>query len=226
MAAEVAKPFNDDDLLTDKISKKDLVTFLQENASSQFLLSHKLAGAVKNVVKTKTKDQLVTAYKALFNDKAFKMPGDELPKTPPKSPEKLKPDDVGHITHKAKKLEVKEPEVVKYTKRILKMGDRSSYPMKGDTVECFYTGRLDSGKVFDTNVDDSKKAKKSHPLKFKVGLGKVIRGWDEALLTMTVGEQAEIVIQPEWAYGKKGLEGKIPPNSVLTFDVELVSVAN
>lgn len=225
--AEVARPFNDDDLLTDKISKKDLVTFLQENASSQFLLSHKLAGAVKNVVKTKTKDQLVTDYKTLFNDKAFKMPGDELPKTPPKSPDKPKPDDVAHMTHKAKKLDIKEPEAVKYTKRVLKMGDRSTYPMKGDTVECYYTGRLDSGKVFDTNVDDAKKTtKKTPPLKFKVGLGKVIRGWDEALLTMTVGERADIVIQPEWAYGKKGLEGKIPPNSVLTFEVELVSVIN
>jgi len=45
-------------------------------------------------------------------------------------------------------------EAVKYTKRVLKMGDRSSFPMKGDTVECYYTGKLDSGKVFDTNVDD------------------------------------------------------------------------
>ena len=45
-------------------------------------------------------------------------------------------------------------EVVKYTKRILKMGDRSTYPSKGDTVECYYTGKLDNGKVFDTNVDD------------------------------------------------------------------------
>ena len=44
---------------------------------------------------------------------------------------------------------------MKYTKRIVKMGDRSTYPMKGDTVECFYTGKLDNGKVFDTNVDDS-----------------------------------------------------------------------
>ena len=44
--------------------------------------------------------------------------------------------------------------MVKYSKRILKMGDRSTYPSKGDTVECFYTGKLDSGKVFDTNVED------------------------------------------------------------------------
>jgi len=45
-------------------------------------------------------------------------------------------------------------EVAKYTKRVLKMGDRSTYPTKGDAVECYYTGKLDSGKVFDTNVDD------------------------------------------------------------------------
>ena len=47
---------------------------------------------------------------------------------------------------------------MKYTKRVLKMGDRSTYPMKGDTVECFYTGKLDSGKIFDTNVEDSESA--------------------------------------------------------------------
>jgi len=48
---------------------------------------------------------------------------------------------------------------VKFTKRMIKMGDRSTYPSKGDTVECYYTGKLDSGKVFDTNVDDCMLAK-------------------------------------------------------------------
>jgi len=83
---------------------------------------------------------------------------------------------------------------------------------------------LDNGKVFDSNMEADKKGKKPPPLKFKVGVGKVIRGWDEALLTMTVGESAELVIQAEWAYGKKGIEGKVPPGSNLTFQVELVSI--
>lgn len=59
----------------------------------------------------------------------------------------------------------------------------------------------------------------------QVGTGKVIRGWDEALLTMTVGEQARLTIEPEWAYGKKGKpEAGIPPQSTLIFDVELLEV--
>jgi len=74
-------------------------------------------------------------------------------------------------------------------------------------------------------MDEGKKGKKPLPLRFKVGVGKVIRGWDEALLTMSAGEKAEITIQPEWAYGKKGVEGKVPPNAVLIFDVELVGFA-
>ena len=53
-------------------------------------------------------------------------------------------------------------EEVKFTKRIVKMGDRATYPNKGDTVECYYTGRLDSGKVFDTNVDDSMSTSSCH----------------------------------------------------------------
>ena len=50
----------------------------------------------------------------------------------------------------------------------------------------------------------SKKKKNAKPLSFKVGIGKVIRGWDEALLTMSKGEKARLEIEPEWAYGKKG----------------------
>ena len=59
--------------------------------------------------------------------------------------------------------------------------------------------------VFDTNIQTiSKKKKNAKPLSFKVEIGKVIRGWDEALLTMSKGEKARLEIEPEWAYGKKG----------------------
>ncbi|KAB1280707.1 Peptidyl-prolyl cis-trans isomerase FKBP3 [Camelus dromedarius] len=64
-----------------------------------------------------------------------------------------------------------------------------------------------------------------HTLSFKVGIGKVIRGWDEALLTMNKGEKARLEIEPEWAYGKKGQpDAKIPPNAKLIFEVELVDI--
>ncbi|XP_021118461.1 peptidyl-prolyl cis-trans isomerase FKBP3 isoform X7 [Heterocephalus glaber] len=114
----------------------------------------------------------------------------------------------------------------KYTKSILKKGDKTNFPKKGDVVHCWYTGTLQDGTVFDTNIQtSSKKKKNAKPLSFKVGVGKVIRGWDEALLTMSKGEKARLEIEPEWAYGKKGQpDAKIPPNAKLVFEVELVDI--
>ncbi|XP_068947878.1 peptidyl-prolyl cis-trans isomerase FKBP3 isoform X2 [Petaurus breviceps papuanus] len=114
----------------------------------------------------------------------------------------------------------------KYTKSILKKGDKTNFPKKGDIVHCWYTGTLQDGTVFDTNIQTSaKKKKNAKPLSFKVGVGKVIRGWDEALLTMSKGEKAHLEIEPEWAYGKKGQpDAKIPPNAKLYFEVELVDI--
>uniref|UniRef100_A0A8C7WSL5 peptidylprolyl isomerase n=1 Tax=Oryzias sinensis TaxID=183150 RepID=A0A8C7WSL5_9TELE len=100
----------------------------------------------------------------------------------------------------------------KYTKSTLKKGDKTNIPKKGDTVSCWYTGSLEDGTVFDTNIPAAaKKKRQTKPLSFKVGLGRVIRGWDEALLTMSKGETARLEIEPEWAYGKKGLpDSKYP----------------
>jgi FK506-binding protein 3 len=227
MSTEVVPPYKDEELLTDSVSKKDLAAFLQENSSSQFLVEHKLAGAIKNVIKTRTKEQLAEAYKQLFATKSFKTEADVAKSsgggTGDRKDSERSDDGVEHITQKAKKLDVKE--APKYTKRVIKVGDKKTFPQKGDTVACYYTGKLENGKIFDTNIDDAVKKgtkKAPPPLRFKVGVGKVIRGWDEALLTMSVGERSELVIQPEWAYGKKGLEGKIPPSSTLTFEVELI----
>ncbi|XP_073751257.1 peptidyl-prolyl cis-trans isomerase FKBP3 isoform X3 [Callorhinus ursinus] len=114
----------------------------------------------------------------------------------------------------------------KYIKSVLKKGDKTNFPKKGDVVHCWYTGTLQDGTVFDTNIQtSSKKKKNAKPLSFKVGIGKVIRGWDEALLTMSKGEKARLEIEPEWAYGKKGQpDAKIPPNAKLIFEVELVDI--
>eukprot|EP00240_Pyramimonas_obovata_P007640 CAMPEP_0118953728 /NCGR_PEP_ID=MMETSP1169-20130426/57082_1 /TAXON_ID=36882 /ORGANISM="Pyramimonas obovata, Strain CCMP722" /LENGTH=183 /DNA_ID=CAMNT_0006901255 /DNA_START=60 /DNA_END=611 /DNA_ORIENTATION=+ len=115
----------------------------------------------------------------------------------------------------------KVKEEPKYTKRILKKGDKETFPKPKDAVKVNYTGKLADGKVFDTTWKEHKKV--HVPLQFKVGTGRVIKGWDECLLTMSVGEKAEVTIEPEWAYGKKGSPPQIPPNATLVFEMELVS---
>lgn len=88
--------------------------------------------------------------------------------------------------------------------------------MRNKTVAVFYTGYFADGTVFDTN-DNTKK--KSNPLRFKVGTGNVIAGWDEAMLTMSRSEKAKIVIPAEHAYGKKGVpDAKIPIRKLLFFE--------
>ncbi len=91
----------------------------------------------------------------------------------------------------------------------------------GDVLVMNYTGRLQNGVVFDSNVDP----KFSHvqPFVFTLGAGQVIQGWDEGLVGMKVGEKKTLTISPEKAYGSRAI-GSIPANSTLIFDVELVAI--
>ena len=82
--------------------------------------------------------------------------------------------------------------------------------------ELEYTGKLENGKVFDTTKDSV-----TGSFEFKLGKGDVIKGWDVAVATMKKGEKATVTIKPEYGYGKKSM-GKIPANSTLTFEMELV----
>lgn len=91
----------------------------------------------------------------------------------------------------------------------------------GDTLVMNYTGRLSDGTVFDSNVDP--KFKHVQPFAFTLGAGQVIKGWDEGLLGMKVGEKKTLTIPPEKGYGARG-QGPIPPNATLIFDVELVAI--
>jgi FKBP-type peptidyl-prolyl cis-trans isomerase len=91
-------------------------------------------------------------------------------------------------------------------------------PKRGDTVEVHYTGWLTDGKKFDSSVD------RGEPLQFVLGRGQVIKGWDEGVAQMRVGDKARITIPPEMGYGARGYPGAIPPNATLVFEVELLGI--
>ena len=93
----------------------------------------------------------------------------------------------------------------------------------GDTIQngsvavMHYTGTLDDGTVFDSSIP------RGAPFEFTLGAGQVIAGWDLGILGMKVGEKRQLVIVPELAYGPDA-RGSIPPNSTLTFEVELLEI--
>tara|TARA_B100000131_G_C18076625_1_gene596632 strand:- start:1251 stop:1604 length:354 start_codon:yes stop_codon:yes gene_type:complete len=91
-------------------------------------------------------------------------------------------------------------------------------PQRGQTIRAHYTGTLTDGTKFDSSHD------RGQPFEFPVGMGRVIKGWDEAFLDMKVGTKASLIIPPDLGYGSRGAGGKIPPNAILNFDVELMGV--
>lgn len=89
----------------------------------------------------------------------------------------------------------------------------------GDTVSVHYTGTLTDGTKFDSSRD------RGQPIEFPLGQGRVIKGWDEGIARMRVGDQAILVIPPSIGYGARGAGGgQIPPGATLIFIVELVDV--
>lgn len=93
----------------------------------------------------------------------------------------------------------------------------SNKPSKGEKVKVHYKGMLLDGTVFDSSF------KRNQPIEFTLGIGQVIKGWDEGISLLGVGDKASFIIPSDLAYGESGAGGVIPPNAPLLFEVELIS---
>lgn len=100
--------------------------------------------------------------------------------------------------------------------KIVKKGD-GKQAQAGNIVVVHYIGKLENGSVFDNSYD------RGQPIRFKLGVGRVIKGWDEGIALLHKGDKAKFIIPPELGYGNRKV-GSIPPNSTLYFDVELLDI--
>jgi peptidylprolyl isomerase len=92
-------------------------------------------------------------------------------------------------------------------------------PTAGKQVKVHYTGWLENGTKFDSSVD------RGEPFVFTIGVGQVVPGWDEGVMSMKTGGKRKLVIPPQLGYGSSGAGGVIPPDATLIFEVELLDVA-
>ena len=126
--------------------------------------------------------------------------------------EKLPPDDLDFV-------EKKWPEAKKTNSGIRYLIQREGQgesPKAGDIVSVLYVGMLLDGKIFDQYQD------RANPFTFRIKREQVIEGWDQILQAMKRGEKRLVIIPPELAYGSRGQPPKIPRNSTLVFEIDLL----
>ncbi|KAK3328299.1 peptidyl-prolyl cis-trans isomerase fkr-2 [Cercophora scortea] len=110
------------------------------------------------------------------------------------------------------------PELAGLQIEVLAEGQGTRETKRGDNIDVHYKGTLTNGKKFDASYD------RGDPLNFTAGKGQVIKGWDEGLLGMKIGEKRKLTISPDLAYGNRAVGGVIPANSTLIFETELVAI--
>ena len=156
----------------------------------------------------KTLSLLAAAFAAAVAASAASVSGDEAKSVTPSQPEKK--SDTMKMT--------KTPSGLQYED--IQVGTGAS-PTKGQTCVVHYTGWLwengAKGEKFDSSVD------RGTPIAIPIGVGRVIKGWDEGVMTMKVGGKRILLIPPDLGYGSTG-KGKIPPNATLLFEVELIEI--
>ncbi|KAF8322746.1 peptidyl-prolyl cis-trans isomerase [Clavulina sp. PMI_390] len=100
----------------------------------------------------------------------------------------------------------------------IKPGDQSSFPQRGDTITIHYVGTLLDGTKFDSSRD------RHVPFITRIGVGSVIRGWDEGIPQLSLGQKVILIVPAEYAYGNRGFGRLVPPNATLKFEIELLGI--
>ena len=104
-------------------------------------------------------------------------------------------------------------------KRITSKGEPGVKPEKHNYVSVHYEGRLEDGTVFDSSF------RRNKPINFPIGVGRVVKGWDIGIMSMELGEKAELTIASDYGYGDRGsARGGIPGGATMIFTVELVEI--
>jgi len=104
------------------------------------------------------------------------------------------------------------------TIQTLTPGDGTTFPKKGDKVKIHYVGTLLDGQMFDSSRD------RGEPFETEIGVGKVIKGWDEGVVQLSKGQKAILTATSDYAYGARGFPPYIPANATLNFEVELLDI--
>ena len=120
------------------------------------------------------------------------------------------------LTLAAVSAEVKETESGLKVEYISKPDTCDKVARSGDMLSMHYVGTLESGAKFDSSYD------RSEPFKFQIGVGQVIKGWEEGVLGMCVGEKRKLIVPPALGYGDQGAGDIIPGGATLYFEVELI----